>query len=363
MSETLDMSMMEDIVIPDTADVQEPDTTSVEPISNDPTQTATPDQGVVDPVEDVIDTSLTGIEPDPIDGDEPTGSGALYATLAETLKEEGFFNSRESIADIDSLDALALAFKDELKSNEYSDLNDAQKRVLEGFREGIPTEDIIQHETRVNQYSSITDEVLNGNDELQKALFMTDMQAKGITESRAEKLYEISYDSGELLQEAKLSLATLQEKEALQFQAKMSEQRTRKEDEVKAVARRKETIKKSIYDVDKFLGDVEVTDRLKDNVHSSMTDIVGYDDKGQPMNALMKAKSEDPLNFEKNLYYLFELTNGFTDVKKFAKQADSKAAKKLENLIANNTLIRDNSSGGYQSDPESFDPGSIVSLI
>jgi len=360
MSENLDMSMLSDIVIPDEADVQEPVIDQNTP--TDPPQD--PPAADPEPQDPPIDTSLKDIDPDPIDADPDTNDkGEVYKTLAEALKDEGFFSTKETVDDITNLEKLAEAFREEIKKNEFSDLTESQRRALEGFRNGVPEQTIIQHEQNMQQYNSIDDALLESNEELQKALLITDLMAKGISESRANKMYEISYDNGELLDEAKASLVTLKQRETEQYQSQIAAVQAQRDAQAKAVEEQKKAIKKSIYDVDKFLNEVSVTENLKQKVHSSMTEIVGYTDDGAPLNALTKARLEDPIDFETKLYYLFELTDGFTNIKKFNKQAESKAAKKLESLINNNTFIKDNNAPAYQQDPNSYDAAGIVSLI
>ena len=354
----LNISMLDDIIIPDEAEAIDP----VELVDTDPTVDPVPEP--VEPEPDPeIDFSLKGMKADPIDAELDDGNTEVYSTLAEALKEEGFFQGDEDIADIKNIETLAQAFKKEMKNNEFSDLTDNQKRVLDGFRNGIPEADIIQHEKTVQQYNSITEELLGGNVELQKAVFITDLTAKGISESRAEKMYEISLDSGDLLDEAKQSLVSLKEVEARSYAQRMDAVKVEKDKQSKIAADNKKAIKDSIYQVDKFLGEISVTQNLKEKVHNTMTDVVAYTQDGHPINALMKARQDDPLEFETNLYYLFALTDGFKNVKKFSRQADSKAAKKLESLINNNTFIKDSNVPAYKQDPESYDASGIVELI
>jgi hypothetical protein len=368
MSEQLDLSMMDDIVIPDTVldetktDEPTEEPTTVEDTVDTPKEDPKPEEKK--PEEEKIDLSLKGIEGDPIDDEgSDDGKSEVYKVLAEALKEEGFFTEKESVDNITNLQALADAFKDEIKKHEYEDLTDSQKRVLAAFRTGVPPQDVIRHEENLNQYNSITSEVLEENEELQKAIFMTDLMQKGISEGRAEKLYEISYDKGDLFKEASASLETLKMKEAEIYNQRIQTAKAQQAARQKAIEERQKAIKKSIYEIEKFLGEVSVTENLKSKVHSAMTDVVGYTENGQPLNALMKARMENPVDFETKLYYLFELTNGFKDIKRFSKQAESKAAKKLESLINNNTFIKDNRSPAYKQDPESYDADGIVSLI
>jgi len=362
MSELDGMSFLDDIIIPDVEDVQEPAEEVLE--TQDPPADPVEEPEEDEPTEEVIDTSLKGIEADPMDADlPPEEAGEVYGTLAEVLQEKGFFQGEGVVDKIKSADDLAEAFREEIKRNEFSDLTESQRRALEGFRNGIPQAEIVQHEQNLQQYNSITRDVVESNPELQKALFVTDLVNKGISESRAEGLYQIAEDTGELLDEALASLETLKQNENSRYQAMIEQKQAEQEAIARQKAEEQAAIKKSIYAVDKFMDDVKITQNLKEKVHSTMTEIVGYAENGQPLNALMKARQEDPLDFETKLYYLFELTDGFKNLKRFSRQADSKAAKKLESLIQNNTFIKDSNAPTYIQDPDSQDLGGIVSLI
>ena len=356
MNDDFTLADLGDIIIPEES-VEEPGEPVIEEL-DEPTI-----EEIIPPVEDPkVDVDLSDEEGDPIDADVQKPN-ELYSTLAEALKEQGFFNNLEDVSEIKDLDSLSNAFKDEVKKNEYNDLTERQREVLTAFRDGIPEAVVVEHQTNMEQYSQITPEMVKDNGELQKALFVTDLTNKGITEARANKMYEISYDTGESYDEAIASLETLKQREVANYQSKVNEAKRRDDIKKQVTLDKENAIKKSIYGVDKFMGDVAISQNLKEKVHNSITSIVGYTDSGEPYNELMKSRMDDPINFETNLYYLFELTNGFKNIKKFTKQADSKAARKLETLISNNTFVDTQSSSTYKPDPESSDPGSIVTLI
>ncbi len=359
MSNELDMSMIEDIIIPDveentTTDPVEAPETLIEDTVETPEETA----------EEKIDTSLKDVEADPIDADTEVKdvNPEVYSTLVEVLKEEGFFSEDINGEDITDPQKLSEAFREEIKRNEFADLTESQRRVLEGFRNGIPEAEVIEHEQTMMQYSQITDEVLEQSVELQKALFVNDLLSKGVSESKAEKLFEIALDDGSVIDEAKASLQAMKAQEESNYQKKIEEQRLAQEEAIRKAKEQEKALKESIFAVDKFMGDIAISQNLKEKVYKNINTIVGYAEDGTPLNAVMKAKYENPLEFDTKLNYLFELTDGFKNLKKFTKRADSKAAKKLESIISNNTFVK-SSNTPNTVDPNSFDPGSIVDLI
>ena len=293
-----------------------------------------------------------------VDSDNPDGE--LFKTLAGALKENGLLNAIESVDDITDVDKFTEAFRKEIKSSEYHDLNDTQKKVLDAFREGVPSEDILQHEQVQNQLASITPDLLEENEDLRKNIILTDLKAKGINDSRAMKLYQAMYDSGEDIDEAKESLKVMQENENARYQAHVESIKAQREAEIKNKEKEFNKLKENINNIDKFLGEIPVTETIRENVQKAMSIPVEYLEDGTPVNKLMKARLDDPITFETNLYYLFELTNGFKDLKMFSKRATSKAVKKLSKAIGNSTFVKGNGKPSYQSDPNSYSGSDIV---
>ena len=291
------------------------------------------------------------------ESNEDTG---LFSTLAEALKEQGLFNTIEDTSSITDVDKLTEAFRKEIKSNEFSDLNDTQKKVLEAFRQGVPTEDILQHEQTQHQLMSITEEQLSENEELRKNIIMTDLKAKGVSDNRANKLYQAMYDAGEDIDEAKESLKLMQEQEQIKYNEHVANIQKQQKDANDAKQKEFNKLKDNISNIDKFLGEIPVTEKIRENVQKAMSIPVDYLEDGTPVNKLMKARIDDPITFETNLYYLFELTNGFKDLDIFSKRATSKATKKLSEAIGNSTFIKSSGKPTYQQDSDSYSGSEIV---
>lgn len=277
----------------------------------------------------------------------------VYGALAEALKEEAFFKDTD-VSEVSDMDSLASAFKEEIKKNEFSDLNDSQKRVLEGFRNGIPQDEIMNTETTFEKLNSITDENLESNDSLVKDLIIRDLTSKGISEGRADQMYNLLVDTGEAKAEAKQSLDNMKEAHKADYDSRVAEFKQVKEDSLNKANKLYEDISNSINDTENFLGGYKVTDRLKENVINTMSTAVGYDDQGNPYNALMKSKTDDPVNFESSMYYLFTITDGFKNLEAFTKKAESKAAKSLESKLRQ-TGLGTVGKPGFQSQPKGFE--------
>jgi hypothetical protein len=54
---------------------------------------------------------------------------------------------------------------------------------------------------------------------------------------------------------------------------------------------------------------------------------------GMPLNKIAQARAQDPLNFEINLAYIFEITNGFKDWSTLGSSGKKKAIEEFEKSV------------------------------
>ena len=170
------------------------------------------------------------------------------------------------------------------------------------------------------------------------------------------------YDKGEDIEEAKISLESLKEAENKAYEQYISERKAEQERIKQQRLEEFNKLKSSIEETDKFLGEIPITETMRENVLKAMSVPVTYTEDGMPVNKLMKARMDDPVAFEKNLYYLFELTNGFKDLKFITKKVNSKVSKKLSETLKNSTYVKDSGVAAYKKDPESYS-SPIVKLL
>jgi hypothetical protein len=71
---------------------------------------------------------------------------------------------------------------------------------------------------------------------------------------------------------------------------------------------------------------------------------VAYTEGGVPMNALMKFKMDNPIDFEHKLLYLFSATNGFTNLNSFDRSAESRLSNTMKNAVKTMSSSEDVSS-------------------
>lgn len=360
--------LLEGFDIPENFEIEEvkedaPVEQITQPVDNSIDQEGIDEKAIV---KEILEDNKTDLElPDndeEEDNNQSDGSqdGELFKSLAEALKDNGLLSGVDSVDDITSIDKFTDAFRKEIKSSEFADLSETQKRVLSAFRSGVPSEDILQHENTQAQLMSIDEKALHDNEDLRKNIILTDLRSKGVSDARADKLYQAMYDSGEDIEEAKESLSAMQEVEREKYDAHINNLKKQKESAVEAKQQEFNKLKDNISSIDKFLGEIPVSEIMKENVQKAMSIPVDYLEDGTPINKLMKARMDDPITFETNLYYLFELTNGFEDLSVFSKRATSSAVKKLSKAIGNSTFVQGSGNPSYQDDPNSYNGSEIV---
>lgn len=266
-------------------------------------------------------------------------SQKLYSSLASALAEEGIISSLDDPTKIKSVDDLFEVIKGEIKKNEFSDLTEDQKQYLEAIRSGVPVEDFKQVKSFEQQLEAITAEALSDSEELRKAIIMQDYMNQGIDQAKAEKLAQRSVDLNEDTTDALEALASVKEFTKKGLDQKILAAKEQQKAAIKAQQDELLKVKKTVDDLKEIIPGFQINEKVKKEIYDQMTKTIGQTKDGKPLNALTKARMEDPVNFSIRMHYLFHLTNGFKDFNKIIKTTKSKAVNELEDLIKGNTFI------------------------
>jgi len=353
----LDLEILDEDITPLNEQDEEPPTP--DEVIEEPTPPATevndPDENSTRNKTEVTDLA-EGDEGDEIELNDEEGN--IYGLLSAALKEQDFFKDTD-ITNVNDIESLSEAFRSEVKNNELSGLNDQQKRVLEAFRNGVPESEIINNESDFERLNNITDEQLS-DESFAKTLIIGDLLEKGISQDRAEKMFDMYVDTGDMESEARISLDNKKNSVKAEYDAKMQQIQDSRDASIKRANDLHTNISKNIADTEEFMGDYKVTDTLKDKAQKNMNSVVGYTDDGQPYNALMKARMDDPADFESKMYLLFTITDGFSNLGAFSRKAESKATKDLEMKLRNSGTASI-SKPSFQSGPKAT-TGEIVDV-
>ena len=96
-----------------------------------------------------------------------------------------------------------------------------------------------------------------------------------------------------------------------------------------------EEIQTAVNKTEEIVPGISLTKRAKEKLYQSLTDVVGTTQNGQAMNAVMKKRSENPLQFEITLHYLNNLGVFDGDFSKFIASGNTTATQKLKKTLEN----------------------------
>lgn len=273
-----------------------------------------------------------------LDEEEENNNTSLLTPYAKFLVEEGIFSQ----LDINKFDGTAESLKkaqiDEINyhvtkivDNYKSQMPAEIQRLLSGYEEGVPFDEMLKISSDRIRYKNITEDKLSASADLQKNI-LKDYLDKTTKFSDAMKAKMITQweDSLELESQSKMALSELithqdeLEKEAIKQQKIIEEQEQKAKQETLA------RLDKYIISTEEVVPGLKINQVVKDKIKQNLTVPVGYDEYGNPMNKVGKFMSENPIEGEFILHYIFEITNGFKDWSLFGKSGRSQALKELE---------------------------------
>lgn len=277
----------------------------------------------------------------PSSDNTPEGSSSqLYTAIAKLFMEDGLLQSNEA-EDFNVQDAAGFTelFKNEFQQqleynlNQYKETLDPRVRHLqEAMEKGIPFETALQFDRDNVTYTSITEDSLSDNTELQKQI-VRDYYKRStrFSDERIDKEISRLDDLGELDVEAKSSLTELQALVKVEEEQAIAKAQQDAQAAYEAQQKTLEDFKKTIEESKEVIPGVPMNNIMRDKVWKSMTTQVATDPYGNPINKIGQHRMENPLDFEFKLAAIYEYTNGFKDFSVFGNSTKKNVIKELEN--------------------------------
>lgn len=281
-----------------------------------------------------------------------------YSSFATVLHEQGLLPSldldKTKVEDIDSL-ANAIAAERDNQVKQYL-IDKIGQDGYEAIEKGVTLAEYQQYEENVLTLENISEEAIQSNLDLGKQIILQDYIAQGISEERAQRILAKTIDLGEeaIIEEATISLGSLKQQQAIQLERVKEERAAAQAEQAKQQEKIDNDLKNAIYNGKEIIEGVSLTKAMQDKVYNSITKIVGTSPNGTPENKLMRERRENPVDFDTRMYYLYELTNGFTDFSSLVTKSKSKAAADFEKSI-NQPSFRSQGNPAFLDDPESYD--------
>ena len=292
-----------------------------------------------DPEEDGVDTSLfesieNNTSVDSPSSDESSSSLQLFASA---LLDEGLIDI-EDTNKVKSTKDLIEGWRKKMLDNEFSDLDDNQKLFVQSLRNGIPEEEVKTNLKNIQALNNLNEEVIKSDENLGVMLVAQDFIAKGISEEKANKLATKSLETGTLADdalEAYTSLKNLEENRLKEENKKIEEERKLKAEKDKEYISQ---LKEKILNKEEFINGIKANSTTKEKVFKTMTEIVDYDPKGNPLNALNAARLKEPEKIAEIESYIFTITNGYKDFSTLKNKAKTKAIEELDKKLKTNNV-------------------------
>lgn len=311
--------------------------------------------------------TIEGEDSEDVDSDEGDGSEGddsdddsspnLYSSISDVLFEQGLLPSLESSKEIKTVDDFTNALKVEIE-------NQTKLRVDE-YLSNLDLEKIATSQKNLIELDSITEDYLKDNLETAKDIILRDYINQGLSEDRARKMLRKTIDLGEdvIIEEALESKESLKVFESKQATLELQRVEQDKINQAKEQEKIDNSIKQFIFDSKEVIKGIPNTKAISDKVFKTMTEVVAKNPQtGELENKFMNDRSKNPIEFDTKMYYLYELTNGFSDLSKIKTVATSSATKNLEKAIRK-VKFEDNGTPGYLTDPASYTGGNFGSEL
>lgn len=305
--------------------------------------------------EDLIEVNDNIIVKDETPGSQEAStpsSDSIFKVLIEALSEKGVLSSQINMEEVEKAIAEGeepsnIVF--ELMNHELStqiefyksQLPEKIKLLIDRYEEGVPFEELLKIKTEQQRLDNVQESTIRGNPEIQKSIIKQYLTEKGETETRIAKHIKRLEELEEL------------EDDALEANTQLKEIYKQKEDSLKErtieAERQKElnritvleNIKSNINNTKEIIPNLPLHDKDRLAIIDSMTKPVGVDEFGNPISAVLKTRSLNPIEFEKVLHYYhliglfnFDKKGNFRpDFSKLTADIKAKTVDKLSKLL------------------------------
>jgi hypothetical protein len=309
-----------------------------------------------DSEEEIEDNDRTPVDTsDDEDAEKQTDDDEnIFKTFASALVEAGVLSTKDetSLEKIKSFDELKEIIREEIRGNEFADLNEQQKEYLEKLSKGLTHEEVVAINNEKSLLTKLEESDLEENEELRRQLIYSDFLSKGYSEERAKKLTERSFETLSDLEDAQEALRL--RKESLKATEKQLEEQRQKdlENAKKEYETRIEQIKTTLFDETKeIIKGVKVNQTVAKRVFDNITKPVKHDEQGRPVSKIVEARMKNPVDFDIKLNLIYELTDGFTKVDAFLNQGKQSAIKSFDEKLKTTTFTKGTNATSFRVDP------------
>ena len=303
---------------------------------------------------------------------------SFYSPYAESLKEDGIlpdlnieeFNKLPKEKQVESL---ITSYKEGIDKGVNSWIEDQPpvlKDILQGLKElgsNVPLVELIQLESDKMELSNLSEEDIKDDETIQEDLVKTHMsETTRYNDEKIKKEIVRLKANGELYDEAidarKELYAIREEEKKKKLEDAQKQKKIYDEERTKYI----KDISERIDKISEIFPNIKVNDAQKKELKQWMTTPVGYTKDKHPVSKVMEVRNIDPKEFDIRLLHYIQLGyfNKNIDISKIEKNANSKAVKKLADILerTNTFITHDNDTEGEKKKEKNNDLEGLKNL-
>lgn len=270
-----------------------------------------------------------------------SSSPTLVSSLALTLRDKGVLTtiSEDTIKEFKEVEELIDALVKDREDSSKAELTEIQWKYLDALKTGIPEDEIKQDLVAEEAYNSLTEEDIIESPEMQERIVLNDLISQGVAPEKAKKIVVNASSTGTLLEDAKESLVSLQEKSK---KVLVEKTQRAKEAQAKAIEENKNKVsklKEDILKAEEIIPGYKMSDTEKNATFEILTKVVEMDGK-TPLNKIAAARKKDPVAFDKKVALLFHLTKDFSTIEPILQKTKTSAITTLKEQIAQGGTLK-----------------------
>ena len=319
-----------------------------EDIQEEPNEEDNPDGVVGDDTED---------EETDENSDDTTSSPPLYKSLASYLQTEGVLTSVDSskLEKVETIEELSELINEEADNRILRKFTPLQQEAIKAFENGVDVETFQKQKTVENNLDSITEDIINSDQELRSQLIYQDFINQGFSEQKAQRFTDLSIQADNDVDDAKEALENIKKgvKERFDEEQKFKVAQRQKEQDEYITSQK--LIEKTILETEEPFKGIKVNETVRKQILTTMMNPVGKNPTtGVDENQLMKDQRENK-DFSQRLYAAYTLSKGFTDLSFFGKKERSNEIKNIEKALKNNQHVLQGGDASFLDDPNASD--------
>ena len=303
---------------------------------------------------------------------------SFYSPYAESLKEDGIlpdlnieeFNKLPKEKQVESL---ITSYKEGIDKGVNSWIENQPpvlKDILQGLKElgsNVPLVELIQLESDKMELSNLSEEDIKDDETIQEDLVKTHMsETTRYNDEKIKKEIVRLKANGELYDEAidarKELYAIREEEKKKKLEDAQKQKKIYDEERTKYI----KDISERIDKISEIFPNIKVNDAQKKELKQWMTTPVGYTKDKHPVSKVMEVRNIDPKEFDIRLLHYIQLGyfNKNIDISKIEKNANSKAVKKLADILerTNTFITHDNDTEGEKKKEKNTDLAGLRNL-